>query len=109
MVVTIALETPGSKPATPASGTIATIESAGDLPDGTRALVIRGTGRAHVGSGETGARGALHVRVEPIEEHRGARRLGNIADLEDVPENGRELLHVHPVNDVREVLELALT
>jgi ATP-dependent Lon protease len=34
---------------------------------------------------------------------------GNEADLEDVPENVRELLTVHPVNDVRDVLELALT
>src|SRR5262245_9400552 len=34
---------------------------------------------------------------------------GNEPDLEDVPENVRDLLTVHPVNDVREVLELALT
>jgi ATP-dependent Lon protease len=33
----------------------------------------------------------------------------NEADLEDVPEHVRGLLHVHPVRDVREVLELALT
>jgi ATP-dependent Lon protease len=32
----------------------------------------------------------------------------NEPDLEDVPENVREALSVHPVSDVREVLELAL-
>jgi ATP-dependent Lon protease len=88
MVVTIALETDEAKGAAGAAeeagnrlvlvprvdgrfarvGTVATIESAGDLPNGIRALVIRGTGRAYIGSGETGAGGALHVRVEPIEE-----------------------------------------
>ena len=33
----------------------------------------------------------------------------NEPDLDDVPEHIRALLHVHPVRDVREVLELALT
>ena len=42
-------------------GTIAAIESAGDLPNGTRALVIRGVSRGRVGTGELGAHGALHV------------------------------------------------
>src|SRR5262249_5436032 len=32
----------------------------------------------------------------------------NEPDLDDVPENVRELLHVHPVSDVRDVLNLAL-
>ena len=32
----------------------------------------------------------------------------NEPDLEDVPENVREALSIHPVSDVREVLELAL-
>ena len=49
-------------------GTIAQIESAGELPNGTRALVIRGVGRARIGAGETGAEGALHVQVEPLDE-----------------------------------------
>ncbi len=49
-------------------GTIAKIESAGDLPDGTRALVIRGIGRARIGAGSVGAEGALHAAVEPLEE-----------------------------------------
>ena len=32
----------------------------------------------------------------------------NEPDLEDVPEDVREPLEIHPVSDVREVLELAL-
>ena len=32
----------------------------------------------------------------------------NEPDLEDVPEKVREALDIHPVSDVREVLELAL-
>jgi ATP-dependent Lon protease len=88
MVVTIALETEEAKQAAAAAadagnrivlvprvdgayarvGTIAAIESAGDLPNGTRALVIRGVGRARVGSGETGGHGALHVNVEVLDE-----------------------------------------
>jgi ATP-dependent Lon protease len=89
-------------------GTVATIESAGDLPNGTRAFVIRGTGRARIGTGETGAFGALHVRVEPIPEgaptararelareyravietileHRGARRIADVLAGVDDP------------------------
>src|SRR3954454_19591316 len=72
MVVTIALETDEAKRAGAAAeaagnrlvlvprvegryaavGTVAAIESSGDLPNGQRALVIRGIGRARVGSGE---------------------------------------------------------
>jgi len=32
----------------------------------------------------------------------------NEPDLEDVPENVREALSIHPVSDVRDVLDLAL-
>jgi ATP-dependent Lon protease len=35
--------------------------------------------------------------------------IDNEPDLDDVPEQVRDLLHVHPVRDVREVLALALT
>jgi ATP-dependent Lon protease len=35
--------------------------------------------------------------------------LENEADLDDVPEQVRDVLHVHPVRDVREVLAIALT
>ena len=127
MVVTIALETDEAKRAGAAAadagdrivlvprvdgrfarvGTIAKIESAGDLPNGTRALVIRGVSRGRVGTGELGAHGALHVQVEEIEEaeptarahelareyravvetileHRGARRIADVlAGVED--------------------------
>src|SRR5689334_24847849 len=88
MVVTIALETDEAKRAGEAAaaagdrlvlvpriegrfarvGTVAAIESAGDLPNGTRALVIRGVGRGRVGTGELGAHGALHVQVDTIDE-----------------------------------------
>ncbi len=127
MVVTIALETDEAKRAGAAAadagdrivlvprvdgrfarvGTIAAIESAGDLPNGTRALVIRGVSRGRVGTGELGAHGALHVQVEPLDEpeptirarelareyravvetileHRGARRIADVlAGVED--------------------------
>src|SRR5262249_60537005 len=39
-----------------------------DMPNGAGPLVLRATGRPYIGSGEPGAGGALHVRVEPIEE-----------------------------------------
>src|SRR3954465_10752053 len=84
MVVTIALETDEAKRAGAAAehvgrrivlvpridgdfasiGTIAKIENSGELPNGTLALVLRGVGRARVGTGATGAEGALHVEVE---------------------------------------------
>src|SRR5262245_19844196 len=49
-------------------GTVTQIESSGELPNGSRALVIRGLGRARIGSGVPGAEGALHVQVEPVDE-----------------------------------------
>jgi ATP-dependent Lon protease len=128
MVVTIALETDEAKRAGAAAadagdrivlvprvdgrfagvGTIAAIESAGDLPNGTRALVIRGVSRGRVGTGELGAHGALHVQVEPVDEtapsaraselareyravvetileHRGARRIADVLAGVDDP------------------------
>ncbi len=127
MVVTIALETDEAKRAGAAAadagdrivlvprvdgrfalvGTVAKIESAGDLPNGTRALVIRGVSRARIGHGELGAHGALHVEVDEVDEtapsprarelakeyravvetileHRGARRIADVlAGVED--------------------------
>ncbi len=128
MVVTIALETDEAKRAGAAAadvgdrivlvprvdgrfarvGTVAAIESAGDLPNGTRALVIRGVSRGRVGHGELGAHGALHVQVEELEEtaptararelaheykvvveaileHRGARRIADVLAGVDDP------------------------
>jgi ATP-dependent Lon protease len=129
MVVTIALETDEAKRAGSAAaeagdqivlvprlegrfarvGTVAKIESAGDLPNGTRALVIRGLGRGRVGTGELGAHGALHVQAETVDdetaptpralelareyravvetilEHRGARRFVDVLAGVDDP------------------------
>src|SRR5207302_374313 len=89
-------------------GTVAAIESSGELPNGTRALVVRGIGRARIGTGETGPQGALHVRIEEAEEqaptprakelareyravvetileHRGARRIADVLAGVDDP------------------------
>jgi ATP-dependent Lon protease len=99
MVVTIALETDEAKHAGAAAteagdrivlvprvdgsyarvGTVAAIESAGDLPNGTRALVIRGVGRARVGTGEIGAYGALHVHVDAVDEPAATPRARELA------------------------------
>jgi len=93
MVVTIALETEEAKRAGAAAekagrrlvlvpkvddvyakvGTIAKIENAGELPNGTLALVIRGVGRARIGSGSVGNEGALHVEIEPVDDPRADR------------------------------------
>jgi ATP-dependent Lon protease len=82
MVVTIALETPEANAAVDAAvdntlllvprvdgsyssvGTVATIEDAGELRNGLRALVIRGTRRAVIGAGVPGTGSALWVRAE---------------------------------------------
>jgi ATP-dependent Lon protease len=88
-------------------GTITQIESAGELPNGSRALVIRGIARARIGTGVPGEHGALHVEVEQLSdglgteatralaneyraiieailEHRGARRIADaLAELDD--------------------------
>jgi|tagenome__1003787_1003787.scaffolds.fasta_scaffold20948137_2 ATP-dependent Lon protease len=99
MVVTIALETEEAKRAGAAAeqagrrlilvpkiddlyakvGTIAKIENAGELPNGTLALVIRGVGRARVGSGSVGNEGALHVQVEPVDEPAATDRARELA------------------------------
>jgi ATP-dependent Lon protease len=128
MVVTITLESDEAKRAAAAAeaangrlvlvprvehtfstvGTITQIESAGELPNGSRALVIRGIGRARIGGGSTGTEGALHVQVDPIDEpeptprvhelareyrvlietvleHRGARRIADVLPGIDEP------------------------
>jgi ATP-dependent Lon protease len=99
MVVTIALETDEAKRAGAAAeqagrrivlvprvdgdfasvGTIAKIENAGELPNGTLALVIRGVSRGRVGTGSTGAEGALHVEVEPIDDPAPTARANELA------------------------------
>src|SRR6476646_2635845 len=99
MVVTIALETDEAQRAGAAAeqagrrlvlvpkiddvyakvGTIAKIENAGELPNGTLALVIRGVGRARVGSGSVGNAGALQVQVEPLAEPDATERAQELA------------------------------
>jgi len=88
MVVTLALETDEARAAADAAadngqillvprfdsgrygrvGTIANIENRGTLPGGTPALVVRATGRGHVGAGVIGTTAALWVQVEPAPE-----------------------------------------
>jgi ATP-dependent Lon protease len=118
MVVTITLESDEAKRAAAAAeavggrlilvpridgrfstvGTITKIESVGELPNGSRALVVRGTGRARIGSGVPGAEGALSSRsstrradsdrgprvareyrvvIETVLEHRAGRMLAS--------------------------------
>jgi len=84
MVVTLALETDEARAAADAAtegdgllllvprldgryarvGTVARIESAGELPNGIRALVLRGLHRAVVGVGVAGTSAGLWVEVE---------------------------------------------
>jgi ATP-dependent Lon protease len=49
-------------------GTIAAVETAGELPSGLRAVVVRGLQRARVGIGVAGTGSALWVQVEPVED-----------------------------------------
>jgi ATP-dependent Lon protease len=49
-------------------GTIAVLEQVGRLPSGERAAVVRGEGRAQIGSGVTGPGAALWVEATPIPE-----------------------------------------
>jgi ATP-dependent Lon protease len=87
MVVTLALETEEAKAAADAAaggdgqlllvprvdgryarvGTIARVESGGELPNGVRALVMRGVQRAVVGAGVAGTSAGLWVEAEPVE------------------------------------------
>jgi ATP-dependent Lon protease len=152
MVVTIALETEEAKRAGAAAelagrrlvlvpkvddvyakvGTIAQIENAGELPNGTLALVIRGVSRARVGSGSVGNEGALHVQVEPVDdpeptdratelakeyravvetilEHRGARRIGDILAGVDTPGQLADMAAYAPDLELEQRVELLET
>ena len=51
-----------------AVGTIAVLEQVGRLPNGDKAAVVRGEGRAQIGSGVTGPGAALWVEAAPIED-----------------------------------------
>ena len=152
MVVTIALETDEAKRAGAAAeqagrrivlvprvdgvyasvGTIAQIENAGELPNGTLAMVIRGVSRARVGSGSVGNEGALHVRVEPVDdpeptararelaqeyrvvvetilEHRGARRIADVLAGVDTPGQLADMAAYAPDLELEQRVELLET
>ncbi len=88
MVVTATLETPESREAATSAreasghlllvpkidgryarvGTIATIENAGELPNGQLAVVVRGLSRARIGAGVAGTGTATWVEVERLDE-----------------------------------------
>jgi len=89
MVVTLALETDDARRAAEAAeagaerlvllvpkledryarvGTVARVESAGDLPNGVRALVLRGLHRAVVHAGVAGTGPALWVEADPVRD-----------------------------------------
>ncbi len=90
MVVTLALETPEARAAWAAAsaadgpselvllpvingryarvGTIATVETAGELRGGVPALIVRGLRRAVIGVGVPGSGDTLWVQVEPVSE-----------------------------------------
>jgi ATP-dependent Lon protease len=51
-----------------AVGTVAVLEQVGRLPSGEKAAVVRGEGRARIGTGVTGPGAALWVEAEPVED-----------------------------------------
>ncbi|MGH2700443.1 MAG: LON peptidase substrate-binding domain-containing protein, partial [Actinomycetota bacterium] len=91
MVVTVALETDEARAAVEASertdarillvpksdgryarvGTIAVVESAGQLVSGVEALVVRGLGRGLIGTGVSGTGEAVWVQVDVEDENEG--------------------------------------
>jgi ATP-dependent Lon protease len=99
MVVTLALETDEARAAADAAlsgdgrvllvprvdrryaavGTIATIEEAGELPSGIRALLVRGEERAVIGTGVPGTGTALWVEAHPVEETEPTERARDLA------------------------------
>src|SRR6185436_19408749 len=105
------------------------IESSGELPNGTLALVIRGVGRARVGTGSVGTEGALHVEIEPVDdpapterarelaneyravvetilEHRGARRVADALAGVDSPGQLADMAAYSPDLDLEQRVEL---
>ena len=50
----------------PAVGTIAVLEQVGRLPNGDKAAVVRGEGRARIGTGVSGPGAALWVEATPV-------------------------------------------
>jgi len=104
MVVTVALETDDARAAADALGSLdrdpkpelllvprvdgrygrigvlATVESHGELPGGTPALIVRATTRARIGAGVVGTGAALLVEAEPIPEPDPSARAVELAD-----------------------------
>ncbi len=102
-VITVALETPEAITATDAAlaherllvlvpkldgrmgriGALSRIETAGELPDGRRALVIRAVGRARIGAGviSPGADDALWVRIESVPEAPAPEQAARVQEL----------------------------
>jgi ATP-dependent Lon protease len=62
-----------------AVGTIAVLEQIGRLPSGERAAVVRGEGRAQIGSGVTGPGAALWVEATPVPEQPVTGRMTELA------------------------------
>ncbi|HET6664882.1 MAG TPA: LON peptidase substrate-binding domain-containing protein, partial [Acidimicrobiales bacterium] len=60
-------------------GALARVESTGVLPGGTRALVVRATGRAWVGTGVVGTTAGLWVTAEPVTEEPVTERARELA------------------------------
>ena len=99
MVVTMALETDEARVAIEAAesgdgrlllvprveeryarvGTVGKVEDSGELPGGTRAVVVRGLARAVIGAGVPGTGSALWVQVEAVEEPRPTERAHELA------------------------------
>ncbi|HEX4901479.1 MAG TPA: endopeptidase La [Acidimicrobiales bacterium] len=61
-------------------GVLATVESHGELPGGTPALIVRATGRARMGAGVVGTGTALLVEADPIAEPDPSARAIELAD-----------------------------
>src|SRR3954470_10447004 len=62
-----------------AVGTIAVLEQVGRLPSGERAAVVRGEGRAQIGSGVTGPGAALWVEATPVPDQAVTGRMTELA------------------------------
>src|SRR3954447_11089082 len=60
-------------------GTVAAVETAGELPSGLRAVVVRGLQRARIGAGVPGTGSALWVQVEPVDDPTPSERAVELA------------------------------
>ena len=60
-------------------GVIGSIDAAGELPNGQKAIVVRGVQRAVIGTGVSGPGAALWVEVEPVEPDRSDDRVNELA------------------------------